>query len=84
MGLAVAALPGRGQFPQQQWGGAQFAGRLNMISALEGLRSTTELVDNAQPSLATLKISGRGGLMALLSSHPPLETRIERLRQVAA
>lgn len=63
-------------------GGAKFAGREKMIGALEALRRNTQLVDTHQPALQTLKISGAPkGLMSLLSTHPPLEKRIERLRQ---
>lgn len=62
-------------------GGAQFAGRQNMIAALQGLQRTSELVDTEQAAIASLKISGRAkGLMALLASHPPLEKRIRRLQ----
>src|SRR5690606_13059602 len=63
-------------------GGGQYAGRDRMISALKALKSTTQLVDNQHASLATLKISGKGGgLMALLASHPPLDERIRRLER---
>lgn len=63
-------------------GGAQFAGRDKMIQALEALQHSTELIDNRQPQLATLKISGKGrNFAALFSTHPPLEVRIERLKQ---
>lgn len=64
-------------------GGAQLAGAPAMISALESLRRSTQLVDTSQEAYASLKISGRrrGGLAALLATHPPLEDRILRLRQ---
>ncbi len=63
-------------------GGARLAGRESMVRALESLRRTFEGVDpSAQPSIQALKISSRpSGLMALFSSHPPLEERIARLR----
>ncbi len=64
-------------------GGAQKAGKDNMIHALESLRETTELVDTSARAMNTLKIAGGGGWMRLFASHPPLEERIERLRQVA-
>jgi heat shock protein HtpX len=63
-------------------GGASLAGREKMIGALEALRRTTEMVDYRQASLQTLKISSPKGLFALLLTHPPLEKRIERLRQL--
>ena len=63
-------------------GGSQLAGRQSMIAALEALRRTYDRVDpTAQPAIAALKISSRpGGFMALFSTHPPLEERIQRLR----
>ena len=60
-------------------GGAQLAGRGAMVGALRRLASTQELVDTRQPALASFKISGRGGIMALLSTHPPLSQRIAAL-----
>ena len=49
-------------------GSAQFAGKEKMISALQALKSRYEAVDDSHPSLATLKISGRKGFLALLST----------------
>jgi heat shock protein HtpX len=60
--------------------GAALAGRENMVSALERLRTTRELIDTRHPSLATAKISGRKGWLQAFSTHPPLEVRIEALR----
>jgi heat shock protein HtpX len=63
-------------------GGARYAGKEKMILALQGLQGTQNRIDNDQPSFASLKISGkRSGLMALLSTHPPLEERIRRLER---
>lgn len=64
-------------------GGARLAGRENMIRALQGLQRTIEAVDpSAQPAVAALKISSRpSGFLKLFSTHPPLEERIERLKQ---
>jgi heat shock protein HtpX len=61
-------------------GGAQYAGTANMIAALEALKSgVSELPDG-------MAASGIGGkkMAALFSTHPPLETRIEALRQLGA
>ncbi|MCM2268299.1 MAG: protease HtpX [Elusimicrobiales bacterium] len=61
-------------------GGAALAGRESMLSALKALKRNAELAEaESHPSLAALKISGRGGFMALLSTHPPLEDRIAAL-----
>lgn len=65
-------------------GGAQIAGRENMIQALEGLQRTLSLTDidtPTNPSIQAMQISGRSHkLMKLFSSHPPLEERIARLK----
>jgi len=64
-------------------GGATLAGRGNMIGALQRLLQNKGMVDTSQPSLATMKISGTSGLLALLSTHPPLEVRIKALQERA-
>jgi len=53
--------------------------RLPMISALKRLggMQAGELPSN----MAASGISGKGGVMALFSSHPPLEERIAALSQ---
>jgi heat shock protein HtpX len=65
-------------------GGARYAGREHMISALKALQAVHEggadLAGPQKPAFQALKISGRtGGLGALFASHPPLEERIARL-----
>ena len=62
-------------------GGASLAGTGSMVGALRRLQSFQGRVDNSRsPELATLKIAGGGSrLMALLSTHPPLEVRIAAL-----
>jgi heat shock protein HtpX len=67
-------------------GGARLAGRERMIAALEGLQRTFGVVDphSSQAAVQTLKISGHPrGLMRFFSTHPPLETRIARLKALA-
>jgi heat shock protein HtpX len=81
--IAVAAFSRWREF-RADAGGARLAGRENMISALQALQRTSELVDTRQQALATLKIAGkRSGLALLFASHPPLDERIERLRSGA-
>lgn len=65
-------------------GGAQVAGREKMIGALEALKKTITLVDpQAKPAFQSLKIAGRpAGFLRLFATHPPLEERIARLRQI--
>lgn len=66
-------------------GGAELVGRGKMVAALEALRRTVEIVDPREnEAIAAFKISGhRTGFRALFSTHPPLEERIMRLRQMA-
>lgn len=60
-------------------GGADLAGRLNMINALKRLQSAHE-PEHMPEKVAAFGISGkRGGLMSLFMTHPPLEERIARL-----
>jgi heat shock protein HtpX len=63
-------------------GGAMLAGRDRMIAALRRLAANRELVDPQHQALATLKISGTRGWMALSSTHPPLEARIAALERI--
>jgi heat shock protein HtpX len=58
-------------------GGARLAGRAKMIAALERLKAQSE-PQGLPDSMAAFGISG--GLRSLLSTHPPLEQRIARLR----
>jgi heat shock protein HtpX len=64
-------------------GGAKIAGRENMIRALQRLKANVEGVDmDSAPSFMSMKISTKPNrFLALFSSHPPLEQRIERLQQ---
>lgn len=84
LGSMVVAWFSRYREYRADSGGARLAGRDNMIQALEGLKRTFEDVDPAaQPAIQALKISSRpGGIMRLFSTHPPLEERIQRLKQV--
>jgi len=61
-------------------GGASLAGSENMVSALQRLAEGPQGVDPRAPALASFKISGAPGFMALFSTHPPLEVRIAALR----
>jgi heat shock protein HtpX len=64
-------------------GGADLAGRDKMIAALQALKRNamlrTEAVASEPASIASFKISGGGRMIALLSTHPPLEKRIAAL-----
>ena len=60
-------------------GAAGLAGTGSMVAALRRLMANQSRVDNTVPEYATMKIAGKGGLMALLATHPPLEQRIAAL-----
>ena len=78
LGMIVVGWFSRAREFRADAGGASLAGRGNMIAALRRLQTTKELVDNSEPALATLKING-SRMMALISTHPPLEDRIRAL-----
>lgn len=63
-------------------GGAQLAGKHNMIAALEALRRN-QGEEGLPAQMAAFGISGglASGLGNLLRSHPPLEQRIQALRE---
>ena len=63
-------------------GAAALTGSENMVAALRRLAEGPQGVDPRAPALASFKISGgRGGMLELFSTHPPLEARIEALRR---
>ncbi len=85
LGMMVVAFFSRSREFRADAGGARLAGREKMIAALQALQRNYERMQEShqgQEALATLKISGKsGGLMALLSTHPDLEDRIQTLRR---
>ena len=80
LGFMVVAWFSRAREFRADAGAAQLAGREKMVAALRRLQSTTKLIDNAQPELATLKINS-GRAMMLFATHPPLEARIAALER---
>lgn len=80
LGMIVVCAFSRYREFRADRGGAQYAGKQDMIAALERLAGNRRQYDNA-PALAALKISGGPG--ALFATHPPLEKRIEALRKAA-
>ncbi len=81
LGMMVVAWFSRAREFRADAGAAALAGRGNMIAALRRLQTTKQLVDNSEPALATLKITG-GRAMLLFATHPPLEARIAALEQM--
>jgi len=62
-------------------GGADLAGHQNMINALKRLGQVEPAALPEQ--MAAFGINDKGGIMALFSSHPPIEARIEALEKRA-
>jgi heat shock protein HtpX len=64
-------------------GGARLAGRQKMIGALERLKKSAG--EPLPDQMAAFGISGgrKAGFARFLTTHPPLDERIERLRQAA-
>lgn len=62
-------------------GGADLAGHQNMIDALKRLGQVEP--EPLPEQMAAFGINDKGGFMALFSSHPPIEARIEALEQRA-
>jgi heat shock protein HtpX len=78
LGMLVVCAFSRYREFRADYGGARYAGKNDMIAALERLANNTRRVDH-QPALAAFKISS--GASHLFSTHPPLEKRIEALRK---
>lgn len=62
-------------------GGAHYAGKADMIAALQRLAQQTGRISADQPAVASLKISG--GIGHLFATHPPLGRRIAALQRAA-
>lgn len=73
--MVVAWFSRRREFRADE-GGARYAGTENMIAALERLKAGHAPMPDG---MAAFGIGG-GGMMALFSTHPPLDVRIAALR----
>lgn len=84
LGSIVVAYFSRMREFKADKGGAQLAGKDNMIAALKKLSLNLNLPeDNRGEAIASLKISHRGsGIMALFSTHPPITERIKALQNL--
>ncbi len=84
-GMMVVAAFSRWREFRADGGAAVLSGKNKMIAALQGLQRVyeqPELEEGVPASVAAFRISNRPkGILALFSTHPPLEERIERLRQ---
>ena len=82
LGSLVVAYFSRLREYRADKGGAIYAGRDKMIAGLKKLKAVFHHLEPDDSSLATLKISSKpSGILALFSTHPPLEERIRRLEQ---
>lgn len=86
IGMIIVAFFSRYREYRADSGGAQLAGRDKMINALKRLEQQFEqgVFEKADAKVNAMKISSRpAGLMALLSTHPPLSDRIKALEMNA-
>ena len=85
LGAIVVAAFSRWREFRADAGGARLAGREKMVHALQSLKNTMAIAGDHQAAVATLKINGKAsGFLALFSSHPDLDTRIEALKKSTA
>lgn len=85
LGAMVVARFSRWREFRADAGAAKLGGKHKMVSALERLRRGEDyLVSEPASGVAAFKISGRQNrFLQLLSTHPPLEERILRLKNVS-
>lgn len=85
LGMMVIAAFSRWREFRADGGAASLSGKQKMIAALQGLQRAYELPaikEDTPASMAAFRISNRPkGMLSLFSTHPPLEERIERLKQ---
>lgn len=85
LGSMVTAWFSRQREFRADAGGAAYAGKANMVGALQALQRHFDPQINAAEAkhasgFQAMKISGKqGGFLALFATHPPLEVRIARL-----
>jgi heat shock protein HtpX len=82
VGMMVVAWFSRQREYRADIGGADLAGRQNMIAALSALKAVYGVVPNDGRGTPAMKISG-GGMLKLFSTHPDLDDRIARLQNRA-
>lgn len=85
LGMFLVAYVSRRREFRADAGGASLGGREKMIAALQKLQHETAPLLEEKSPVATMQISNRrGGFLALLSTHPDLQDRIDRLKNAAA
>jgi heat shock protein HtpX len=82
LGMIVVSAFSRHREYRADRGGANLVGKDKMLGALQSLQRGLQTNMAKPQSIATMQISGakRRGVLALISTHPPLEQRIERLK----
>ena len=87
LGMIVIAWFSRKREFRADEGGAALAGKTSMISALVALKNAFETPvseNNSQQtpaSIAAFQISNKSSILSLFSTHPPLEIRIQALKE---
>lgn len=85
LGSMVIAFYSRKREYKADEGSAEIVGKDKMIKALSALRSYIEIRDNLkeQPAMQAFKISNNSrGFLNLFATHPTLDDRIERLKNL--
>jgi heat shock protein HtpX len=85
LGSLVVAAYSRYREYRADAGGAHLAGKSAMIASLKSLQALQQIQDpHENPAMAAFKISHqrKKGLLSLFATHPPLESRIERLLNI--
>ena len=86
LGMIVIAWFSRKREFRADEGGAALSGKTSMISALMALKNAFEKPapeNNSQQipaSIAAFQISNKSSILSLFSTHPPLDTRIQVLK----
>lgn len=83
LGMMVVCTFSRYREFRADRGGAILTRKEHMIAALEKLKTEKVIKEQKKTALNAMMISlPQKGLLSLLATHPPLELRIERLRQL--
>ncbi len=84
LGMFLVSYVSRQREYRADAGAAGLGGKEKMIAALQKLQNETAPLLSEKSPVATMQISNRRtGFMALLSTHPDLQDRIDRLKSAA-
>lgn len=84
LGFMLIALVSRWREFRADKGGAEFAGKMPMIHALQALEKAhaPKKALNKQTGFEAMQIRSESKLLRLFATHPPLKVRIERLEAI--